>query len=234
MRRRLGRGVRGAATVGGLVISVLIGSCGGSGPGSGPGAATTTLPASADGCWVVNLSVSPPAALTVASDPAWAISVGDTASNLWTVGYVRFDLAGLVAALPSGSTVTDARLVLTKLSVTGQPFTSVGTDHNIHVDHALFSTPSVTPGDWTSLAPGGLDVALLTGGTDTATTQVFSVDVTASLSADLAALRPYSDYKLRIPTPTNGDGVNDLARFNDVEGHLGATGRPALVVQHTP
>lgn len=220
----------GVAIVAGLLLGAVAGGCG----GSGPGTSTTTVSASADGCWVVNLGVSPPSSLLVPSDPVWAISVGDTSSNLWTVGYVRFDLAALQAALPSGASITAARLVLTKFSVTGQPFTSIGTDHDIHVDHALFTTPSVAPGDWSSLAPGGLDVALLAGGTDTATTQAFSVDVTASLLADLAAARAYSDYKLRIPTPTNGNGVNDLARVNDLEGHLGSTDTPALVVTHSP
>lgn len=209
----------------------------GCGTGEPPGAAlapatsTTTVVAVEDGFWSVN------GALVASVYPSYVtlgILVGDSIGNEWLTGYVRFDVGAVLAAIPPGATITNATLTVTKLASIGLPFTTLGTDHRIHVDHASFASPAaVAPADWLSLAPGGLDAALLVGGTDAPGLQEFSGDVTAAFKADVAAGRARSDFKLRFETATNGNGAADAASFNDSEGSGGPLNRPVLTVTFT-
>ena len=228
MRMGMKYGRRGATAAVGLLLCFWAGACGGVGPGTST--STTSVGASADGLW----TVTPTLLGSVLSNNSNAIAVGDASPNNWAVGYVRFSTTAVLAALPPGAVITNATLVITKINVYGSPFTTIGADHRIHIDHALFSTPSVVDADWSTLAPGGLDIGLLIGGTDDAVVQTFSVDVTAAFLDDLAAARANSDYKLRFPTSTNGNGVSDFARFNDSEGNEGIPNKPMLAVTHSP
>jgi hypothetical protein len=221
------RATKWIAAVGGVVLAAVVGGSAG-GCGGGSNTQTANVLASEDGYWTITGAFVP----TIFSNSAFGIAVGDSAFDDWVVGYVRFDLNAFLASLPPGATITAARLTVAKFAFSGLPFTTLGADHNIHVDHALFSTPSVVAADWNTLAPGGLDAALLTGGVDAPGTQYWSVDVLAALLNDLTAMRTTSDFKFRFATATNSDSTADFAAFNDMEMHLAPANVPLLSIDY--
>jgi hypothetical protein len=193
-----------------LVLLVLTG-CGG---GESETVAILTSLGAFDG-FVTNTAV-------VDTNGAGAITVGDTDATLAHVarGFVRFDRS----AVPAGATILYATFQIHQAAVTGTPFATHG---NLLLEHL-----SVGP----SLDAADFGAAAVTVGALSATPNLGyrTLDVTAAVLADIAALRTTSDFRLAFALGSDADGADDHVQFNDAEDHLGSGVRPTLFVAYTP
>lgn len=195
------------------LLSLLAGGCGGGG-GGGSGALLVDLPAAVDG--VVDG--------TGFVETTGAMNLGDSSVNVGIHGYLRFDLS----AVPAGATILSATLITrqTASGFFGTPYTDLG---NLLVDHmdigaALGSEDFVGTTFTFALAVLSTDPVLETK----------TADVTAAVTADLAAARTTSDYRLRFAADTNSDAGPDFVQFSTSEFDAGTGVTPTLEVTYLP
>ena len=193
-----------------LFLSILVG-CGGGGGGGGS-STPPPLMLNIDSDSVRDGTVIDDGAGTGDSiDAGAAIRVGDDASNNELRGFVSFPLAGI----PANSNVVSAVLELRPFLVpTGLPFPDVRTDH-IGIGAGL------SIDDFGAVARDPDFGALVDSGTG-----VFTLDVTTQVQDDLDNARTYSEFRVRSPIPTDGDGVADMHLFGS--GSTAPDLRPVL------
>lgn len=169
-----------------------------------------------------NSSVNVDGMVSSAGDVAasWNIEVGDTSpSDIILRGFIGFDISSI-----QGMTIVSATLRLYQYTVTGTPYTTLGT---IVADHVNFGS---------SLDAADYSAAALTSSIGTisnsATIEWKTLDVSSYVQADINSSRTSSQYRIRFTTGTDSDGIEDLSRNESVE-NFGSTGnRPELVVTY--
>jgi hypothetical protein len=191
---------------------VLLAGCGAAEFGS-PGPEFVVLPS------VPGVDGYTTSAAFVSTAGANAIAVGDNAGDDGRRGFVRFDLS----AIPAGATVLSAVLHLYQGDIDGVPY-GLG---SVRVDHIDVGA-ALDAGDHFAAAIA-LDIGVLS--TDNVL-EWKTLDVTAAVAADVAGVSPTSDFRLRFPVGTDGDGVLDTAMFEDAEGHLATGLFPTLSVTY--
>ena len=98
----------------------------------------------------------------------------------------------------------------------------------IEVDH-VFLGADLDGTDWDApgLTPGAIGTLSASGELG-----LRSLDVTAAVAADASAGRLRSEFRLRFPLITNGDGRDDGVNFEDAGDDLGTGNVPMLVVRY--
>jgi hypothetical protein len=110
---------------------------------------------------------------------------------------------------------------MAQAAVTGLPY-ALG---NVLVDHVDIGAAL----DATDYAAVALLANVGTLSTDAVLTVKF-LDVKAEVLADIAAARTTSDFRLRFPATTDGDGLIDSVHFEDMENNIGTGAYPELVI----
>jgi hypothetical protein len=195
-----------------LSLAGLLTGCGGGGIFFGDPETVTNEPATLDG-YVTS------AGAVVAASATNGIGVGDNNANEGRRGFVRFTLAGI----PSDAEIVSAQIQLFQGGLDGNPYATLGT---IRVDHMDLGA-GLDAGDYNAAALVS-DVGTLSINWNI---EAKTLDVTTSIAADLMAGRPTADFRLRFHLGnTDADGLNDTARFQDMELNLPAGTAPLLTV----
>ncbi|MGE0193453.1 MAG: hypothetical protein AB7T63_15595 [Planctomycetota bacterium] len=150
------------------------------------------------------------------------LAIGDNGLNSGRVALLSFSLQDL----PSGAEVESATLGIHQLDETfGTPYADLGVvvvdsvDLGAGVDGADAASAALIPllGTLsTSVAPGER-----------------TLDVTAAVLADVAALRTRSEFRIRFFLATDGDGQQDTVQIRETGGS-GSGAPPTLVVVYRP
>ena len=185
-----------------LSFAAIASACGdGTAPGGGGGTTFDSLPGIAILSGIVQSDGT-------VSDSAnvFAGDVDNAFPGRNTRGFLSFDLS----AIPAGKTVLTANLKVFQASVSGDPFSSLG---SVVVDHLTYGN--------------SLDLADYTGGTLTSGFDTLSIDgvagsrlisVLQQVKADLAAGRQNTQYRIRFSTQDgDNDGISDAVLFRDEE-----------------
>jgi hypothetical protein len=178
---------------------VGLAACGGGGGGTagspgGGGPSFQTVDITAD---ALNSGFTSGAgALTVTN----VLNVGDDVANVDLRAHLSFVLSGVI---PANATIQLAALRCTQLGVGGNPYGELGTLDVDHVDQG----PGLDPGDHL-VAPLTANVGALSAN---ATAETKVLVVTNQVIADLAALRPNSDFRLQFTVAPSADGNPDMA-----------------------
>ena len=188
----------------------LLGGCGAGEAIFGPETFTLHAPSTLDG-YVTS------AGTVLSNSTANGIAVGDNDADQGRRGFVRFNIAGL----PLGAEIESAELRMAQASITGLPY-ALG---NVLVDHVDIGAGL----DATDYAAVALLANVGTLSSDVVLTVKF-LDVKAEILADIAAARTTSDFRLRFPITTDGDGLIDSAHFEDMENNLSTGAYPELVI----
>src|SRR5271165_3391397 len=123
-------------------------------------------------------------------------------------GFVGFD----ISALPKGITIRQATITATQCAFSGFPFDNLG---DVVVQHMTYAVPF----DTTAFFANPIDASVDTL-SDTTTLGPRTITVTSSVSADVAANRTSSQYRLSMSsTDYNGDGVSDYVVFATDSAH---------------
>jgi hypothetical protein len=135
-----------------------------------------------------------------------------------------------IDTIPAGSTLTDAKLLLTQCKVAGKPFTKLG---NVVVEHITYGDPFDTSAFDSPRI--GAAVGMLS---DNPSLGKRTLVITPVVQADLAAGRKLSQYRLRMSLfDGNADSVSDYVAFHteNYRSHIcpGANGvNPLLIVTY--
>jgi len=204
-----------------LLIVPLLLACGGGGGGGGTTPSLTIYSAAElDGTAYSsgNVVFSPSAAFMFTGDLEESYFPGYMGRQLYA-----FNVGGL----PAGAGVVRAELHLNQFDVEGSPYAKLGNVVVDHVDYIPDPGPDSYDGQNLSRNIGTLSVSPATGAR--------VLDVTTAVRDDLAAGRPWSQFRLRFYSPVLPviDLVNDYVRFVDGEA-LGGRERPSLVVEYQP
>ncbi len=143
------------------------------------------------------------------------IFAGDTYVNTGVRGFVSFD----IASIPPGATIISATLKMYQEAVNGTPYADLG---NIMVDHIDYG-PTLDSDDYSLLALED-DIGTIS---NNGAFEFKTLDVTESLQDDMDHGRTRSQYRLRFPTQTDNDSIEDAAFF--VQANYGDNS-PKLVV----
>jgi hypothetical protein len=137
--------------------------------------------------------------------------------------FFSFDLS----LLPAGATILDAQLQLDQVVVFGSPYATHGVVALDHLDYG--ATLDAADFNAAALATVGVLSA-------DATIGIKMLDVTASVQADVAAARAYSQFRAYFTLQdSDNDNADDYALFLDSEHSNFATGEiPRLVIQYLP
>jgi hypothetical protein len=123
-------------------------------------------------------------------------------------GFIGFDLT----SIPKGSQIEQATLTATQCAISGFPFDNLG---DVVVQHVSYPVPL----DTTPFFIAPLDASLDTL-SDTTTLGPRTITVTSSVSADFAANRTSSQFRLSMSsTDLNADGVSDYVAFATDSAH---------------
>ncbi len=155
--------------------------------------------------------------------------VGDVDGDV-NKSIVRGLLEFPIDTIPAGSTLTDAKLLLTQCKVVGKPFSKLG---NVVVEHITY----VDPFDSSAFDSPRIGAAVGTL-SDNPGLGKRTLVVTPVVQADLTAGRKLSQYRLRMSLfDGDADSVSDYVAFHTENfwGHIcpGATGsNPLLIVTY--
>lgn len=147
------------------------------------------------------------------------LTIGDAAAGISMRSVAGFD----ISSIPSGSTIASATLRVYQYSISGTPYTLLGT---IVVDHVNFGSSI----DTTDYSGGTLSSNIGTISNNT-TIEYKTLDVASNVQTDLNDGRTSSQYRLRFTTET-APGDNNLANFETAENFGGSGNRPELVVTY--
>jgi hypothetical protein len=202
-----------------MAATALLAGCGGSGGGDETVTLRILADADKDG-FVLNIGTFS----ATGNGPA----TGDIDSIMPGVGGRMFYSFPL-AAIPPGATIQSATLEVTQEAVIGTPYATHGVLLLDHLDYG----PALDGGDFFLVALTSA-FAVISVSPDLGTK---SADVTARVTADLAAARPNSQYRLRFSVvDTDNDGNADACLWTDAElsggGPVGT--EPRLLVTYLP
>lgn len=210
--RSRGQRACGSAARAGLFLCLALGvaACGGSG---GPDLQTLVV-----GGTKAREGVGGGGGATVSN----TLILGDTPGNAARVAFLSFPLTDL----PAGADVATATLHVHHMGVTfGSPYPDLG----VLVVDSVDLGAGVDASDATSPAlitlPGTLSDAAAVGAR--------SLDVTAAVLADLAALRTRSEFRLRFTLGTDDDGQQDTIQIAET-GSVDPQPPPTLVITYRP
>ena len=133
-------------------------------------------------------------------------------------GFYRF----LHTGIPAGAKIVSATLLTYQFDVFGDPYSALG--GGVLVDH-LDMGEKLYVEDFDSAA---LSSAIGVLSAD-ATLGVKTLNVKSEVQADVDALRPYTDFRLRFPLDSSSDRQSHFASFSDAED-AEATGFPPVLL----
>jgi hypothetical protein len=143
--------------------------------------------------------------------PSTDVMVGDQdglVNGTAVRGFIGFDISGL----PAGITIRQATITATQCAFAGFPFDNLG---DVVVQHMSYAVPLDTLAFFANPIDASLDTL-----SDTTTLGPRTITVTSSVSADFAAKRASSQYRLSMSsTDYNGDGVSDYVVFATDSAH---------------
>ena len=154
----------------------------------------------------------------VYSASTFAVNVGDQAINIYSRGFVSFDLSAI------GSTITSAKLRLYQTLAWGDPYENLGP---VVVDHVSIGG---------TLDELDFESGLLTSNIGTlssnALTEWKESDVTEAVRRDYTEGRDDSQFRIRFLQVSDNDGTVDYVTFEDGENNRGRDNTPTLVVTY--
>ena len=131
--------------------------------------------------------------------------------------FFSFDLS----ALPAGASVVSATLRIFQSGTSGTPYVTHG---SVLVDHMAYGG-SLVAGHYDDVPLAALGVF-----SSDPTAEYKTIDVTASVQADLEAARARSQYRLRFSDmDSDNDGTRDYASFVDTENSCCAEVTPPSI-----
>jgi len=141
------------------------------------------------------------------------VSIGDYADNVDSCGFLSFPFD---PPIPSGATVTDAKLNVTLQSLTGTPYADLG--GSLVVDDTSYDALSLSIYKASFVSPTGIPKS------DTAGAK--TVTVTSLVAKDVSKGR--SQFRLCFPTRTDGNNDQDFVLIP-----TGGTSKATLFVTYT-
>lgn len=208
-----------------VIATITFSACGGGGS-TAPATMYRYIPG--DGTqigWIRSGGSAP--SITFVANPI----VGDLDSTIHAPAGFRAVYGFSLATVPAGAHITLATLKISVCGSVGSPITKLG---DAIVDHIMFAVPF----DSTAYAGGTLAPDIGALATDLLG-HPGAVDATASVASDVAAGRPYSQYRVRMANlDSNNDGHDDILYFTTDAAHSGlcpylAAQAPQLIVAFT-